>query len=48
MHENIDLEETEQSLLEVKMLQKHITIFDGKIDRSEKVLDKRKQEQAKV
>lgn len=48
VHENIDLEETEQSLLEVKMLQKHIAIFDGKIDRSEKVLEKRKQEQAKV
>ena len=47
VHENIDLDETEQSLLEVKMLQKHIGVFEGKIARSEKVLLKRKEEQEK-
>ena len=44
INDNIDLEETEQSLIEVKMLQKHIAIFDGKVDRSEKVLNKKLQE----
>lgn len=48
VHESIDLDEMEQSLLEVKMLKKHINVFDGKITRSERVLVKRKEEQART
>ncbi len=48
MHENIDTDETEQSLLEVKMLQKHIGIFEAKITKSDKILNKRTQEWAKM
>jgi len=48
MHENIDVDETEQSLMEVKMLQKHIGIFEGKIAKSDKVLSKRTEEWGKM
>lgn len=48
VHENVDLDETEQSLLEVKMLQKHIALFDSKIGKSERVLIKRLEEQTKT
>ena len=47
VHENIDLDETEQSLLEVQMLKKHISIFQNKIQKSCKVLDKRQDEHAR-
>jgi len=48
MHENIDVDETEQSIMEVKMLQKHIGIFEGKIAKSDKVLSKRTEEWGKM
>ena len=48
MHENIDVDETEQSLMEVRMLQKHIGIFEGKIAKSDKVLSKRTEEWGKM
>ena len=38
MHENIDLEETEQSLMELKALKNHIGVFEAKVGASEKVL----------
>ena len=34
VYENIDIDETEQSLLEVQMLKKHISIFEVKIVKS--------------
>jgi len=34
VHENIDLDETEQSLLEVQALKKHISVFQHKISKS--------------
>jgi len=44
VHENIDLDETEQSLIEVQALKKHISIFEGKIAKSQKIFDKRNDE----
>ena len=41
VHENIDLDETEQSLLEVQTLKKHISIFKNKIQKSCKLFAKR-------
>ena len=31
VHENIDIEEVEQTILEVQVLKKHITVYEGKI-----------------
>ena len=47
VYENIDIDETEQSLMEVQMLKKHISIFEVKIGKSQKILAKRKEEHAK-
>ena len=41
VHENIDLDEAEQSLLEVHALKKHISIFQSKISKSFKLFTKR-------
>lgn len=41
VYENIDIDETEQSLLEVQMLKKHISLFEVKIGKSKKILTKR-------
>lgn len=47
VHENIDLDETEQSLLEVQALKKHISVFERKIAKTQKVLMKRRGEHSK-
>ena len=47
VNENIDLDETEQSLLEVQFLKRHISAFESKIAKSQKVLSKRTEESAK-
>ena len=47
LHENIDLDETEQSLMEVAALRKHISLFESKITKSEKILQKRQDEHIK-
>ena len=40
-NENIDFDETEQSLLEVQTLQKHISVFEDKIAKYQKIFSKR-------
>ncbi len=48
VQENIDFDETEQSLIEVQTLKKHISIFEEKITKSQKIFDKRNEEQDKT
>lgn len=48
VQENIDFDETEQSLIEVQTLKKHISIFEEKIAKSQKIFDKRNEEQDKT
>ena len=47
VHENIDLDETEQSLLEVHALKKHISIFENEISQSSRLFTKREEEHAR-
>ena len=47
MNDNIDFDETEQSQLEVQMLKRYVSVFETKINKSQKVLTKRIQESEK-